>query len=70
MEKTVRLLDFEKYDQMVQVHDYDGVNFMGGRDANQKAAASEATKIFQENYPEFLVWACFIRKLPLTNSSF
>jgi phosphatidylinositol transfer protein SFH5 len=55
MEKTVRLLDYEKFDQMLQVHDYDGVNFMGGRDANQKAAASEATKIFQENYPEFLV---------------
>ena len=55
MEKTVRLLDFEKYDQMIQVHDYDGVSFLGGRDANQKAAAAEASKIFQDNYPEFLV---------------
>ncbi|KAI0683682.1 CRAL-TRIO domain-containing protein [Cytidiella melzeri] len=60
MEKTVRLLDFESFDQMVQVHDYEGVNFMGGRDANQKAAASEATKIFQENYPEFLATKFFI----------
>lgn len=55
MEKTVRLLDFEKYDQMIQVHDYEGVSFMGGRDPNQKAAAGEASKIFQDNYPEFLV---------------
>lgn len=61
MEKTVRTLDYEKYDQMVQVHDYAGVNFLGGRDANQKAAASEATKIFQDYYPEFLV-----RSLSLT----
>ena len=45
----------EKYDQMVQIHDYDGVSMWGGRDANQKAAASEATAIFQNYYPEFLV---------------
>ncbi|KAI0339453.1 CRAL/TRIO domain-containing protein [Trametopsis cervina] len=60
MEKTVRTLDYEKYDQMVQVHDYAGVNFLGGRDANQKAAASEATKIFQDYYPEFLSTKFFI----------
>ncbi len=28
---------------------------MTSRDANQKAAASEATSIFQNHYPEFLV---------------
>lgn len=28
---------------------------MFGRDANQKAAASEATKIFADHYPELLV---------------
>lgn len=55
MEKTVRMLDFEKYDQMVQVHDYDGVSVFAGRDPNQKAAASEASAIFQNHYPEFLV---------------
>ncbi|KAI0825493.1 CRAL/TRIO domain-containing protein [Irpex lacteus] len=60
MEKTVRLLDFEKYDQMIQVHDYEGVSFMGGRDPNQKAAAGEASKIFQDNYPEFLAYKFFI----------
>ncbi|KAI0083848.1 CRAL-TRIO domain-containing protein [Irpex rosettiformis] len=60
MEKTIRLLDFEKHDQMIQVHDYEGVSFMGGRDANQKAAASEASKIFQDNYPEFLANKYFI----------
>ena len=35
--------------------DYAGVRFMGGRDANQKAAAAQATDIFQNHYPEFLV---------------
>ena len=39
---------------MLQIHDYEGVSMMS-RDANQKAAASEATNIFQNHYPEFLV---------------
>ena len=34
--------------------DYEGVS-MTQRDANQKAAAKEATSIFQNHYPEFLV---------------
>lgn len=71
MESSIRLLDFETLDQMIQVHgkaalsfhrcntqsaiaDYEGVS-MFGRTANQKAAASEATTIFQNHYPEFLV---------------
>ena len=33
--------------------DYEGVGF-GSRDANSKAAASQASKIFQDYYPEFL----------------
>ncbi|KAK7687281.1 hypothetical protein QCA50_009786 [Cerrena zonata] len=60
MEKSIELLDFETIDQMVQVHDYDGVSFLAGRDANQKAAASEATNIFQNHYPEFLSRKFFI----------
>lgn len=55
MEKSVRLLDFEEFDQMVQVHDYDGVSFLAGRSADEKAAASQATSLFQTYYPEFLV---------------
>lgn len=38
--------------------DYEGVGF-GSRDANSKAAASQASKIFQDYYPEFLV--CVLR---------
>lgn len=34
--------------------DYEGVS-MRNRDANSKNAASEATSIFQNHYPEFLV---------------
>ena len=34
--------------------DYEGVS-MTSRDASQKAAAKEATNIFQNHYPEFLV---------------
>lgn len=33
--------------------DYEGASML--RDANQKAAAAEATNIFQNHYPEFLV---------------
>ncbi|TCD69463.1 Non-classical phosphatidylinositol transfer protein (PITP) [Steccherinum ochraceum] len=60
MERSIELLDFEKVDQMVQIHDYAGVSFLGGRDANQKAAAAEATNIFQNHYPEFLSSKFFI----------
>ncbi|KAJ3542137.1 hypothetical protein NM688_g6003 [Phlebia brevispora] len=59
MEKSIELLNFETLDQMVQVHDYEGVS-MFGRTANQKAAASEATAIFQNHYPEFLFKKLFI----------
>ncbi|KAJ3478384.1 hypothetical protein NLI96_g9791 [Meripilus lineatus] len=58
MEKSIALLDFQTLDQMVQVHDYEGVSMV--RDANQKAAAAEATNIFQNHYPEFLVRKFFI----------
>lgn len=34
--------------------DYEGVS-LTSRDANSKAAASEATNIFQSHYPELLV---------------
>lgn len=60
MENSIELLDFETLDQMVQVHDYDGVSFMSGRDANQKAAAAEASSIFQNHYPEFLARKFFL----------
>ncbi|KDQ13018.1 hypothetical protein BOTBODRAFT_112040 [Botryobasidium botryosum FD-172 SS1] len=53
MEKGLKLIDFETVDSMVQVHDYEGVG-MGSRDANSKRAASEATKIFGDYYPELL----------------
>jgi phosphatidylinositol transfer protein SFH5 len=54
MENSIKLLDFETIDQFIQIHDYEGVSMMS-RDANQKAAAAQATSIFQNNYPEFLV---------------
>lgn len=53
MEKGIRLIDFETTDQMLQVHDYEGVS-LSSRDANSKRAASEATEIFTNYYPEFL----------------
>lgn len=53
--------DLSLYDslaQMLSVYsiDYLGVSFTS-RDANSKAAASEATNIFQSHYPELLVRA-------------
>jgi len=59
MEKSIELLDFENVDQMVQVHDYEGVSMMS-RSASQKAAASRATALFQNYYPEFLSRKFFV----------
>jgi len=59
MERGIAEMDFEKVDQMVQVHDYEGVG-MSSRDANSKKAASEATAIFQNYYPEFLYKKFFV----------
>lgn len=67
------MLDFVNVDQTIQVHgryqpslpyflayeqitDYEGVG-LSSRDANSKAAASEATTIFANHYPELLVSA-------------
>ncbi|KAJ3510056.1 hypothetical protein NLJ89_g4890 [Agrocybe chaxingu] len=59
MERSVFLLDFNEVDQTVQVHDYEGVS-LSSRDANSKAAASEASNIFQSHYPEMLHKKFFI----------
>ncbi|KAI0047854.1 CRAL/TRIO domain-containing protein [Auriscalpium vulgare] len=59
MEKGIEKIDFETVDQMIQVHDYEGVGF-NSRDANSKAAAAEATNIFQNHYPEFLSRKFFV----------
>ncbi|KAH8997785.1 CRAL-TRIO domain-containing protein [Lactarius hatsudake] len=59
MERGIKLIDFEKVDQMVQVHDYEGVS-LSSRTANSKAAASELTSIFQAHYPEFLSSKFFV----------
>jgi len=59
MEKSVSYLDFETIDQTDQIHDYEGVS-LSQRDANSKSAASEATSIFQNHYPEFLSRKFFI----------
>ncbi|KAH9926245.1 CRAL/TRIO domain-containing protein [Epithele typhae] len=59
MEESIKLLDFETVDQMVQIHDYNGVSITS-RDASQKAAAKEATAVFQNYYPEFLSRKFFV----------
>jgi len=59
MERGIALIDFVDVDSMVQVHDYEGVG-LGSRDANSKAAAAQASKIFQDYYPEFLSKKFFI----------
>ncbi|KAI0060727.1 CRAL/TRIO domain-containing protein [Artomyces pyxidatus] len=59
MEKGIKQIDFETVDQMIQVHDYEGVGF-NSRDANSKAAAAEASNIFQNHYPEFLARKFFV----------
>ncbi|KAI0309624.1 CRAL-TRIO domain-containing protein [Amylostereum chailletii] len=59
MEEGIKLLDYENVDQMVQVHDYEGVGW-NSRDANSKAAASEISNIFSNHYPEFLARKFFV----------
>ncbi|EJD07682.1 CRAL/TRIO domain-containing protein [Fomitiporia mediterranea MF3/22] len=59
MEKGIALIDFENIDQMVQVHDYEGVG-LRSRDANSKKAAATASTIFQDYYPEFLYKKFFV----------
>ncbi|ELU43547.1 beta-xylosidase [Rhizoctonia solani AG-1 IA] len=53
MERGLREIDFVNVDSMVQVHDYAGVS-MTSRDANSKKAAADASKLFQDYYPELL----------------
>jgi len=60
MEKAVAMLNFETLDQMIQVHDYDGVSLLSSRDANSKEAAREASSIFQNHYPELLYKKFFV----------
>lgn len=59
MEESIALLDFETVDQMVQIHDYEGVS-MSSRTQASKNAASEASSIFQGHYPEFLAKKFFV----------
>lgn len=46
--------------------DYQGVS-LTNRDANSKNAASEATSIFQNHYPEFLVSFTILASVPATH---
>ncbi|KAG6897825.1 hypothetical protein C0992_010630 [Termitomyces sp. T32_za158] len=65
-EKSISLLDFTEIDQTVQIHDYLGVG-LTSRDAKSKAAASEATNIFQSHYPELLYKKFFVNVPTLMN---
>ncbi|KAH7101554.1 CRAL-TRIO domain-containing protein [Auriculariales sp. MPI-PUGE-AT-0066] len=59
MEKGVAQLDFENVGDMIQVHDYSGLG-SGDRTPESKTAASEASKIFGDNYPELLYRKYFV----------
>ncbi|KAJ7636083.1 CRAL TRIO domain-containing protein [Mycena polygramma] len=59
MEKSLALLDFANVDQMIQIHDYEGVN-MSSRTPASKNAASQASSIFSSHYPELLYKKFFV----------
>lgn len=59
MEQSVLEMDLNHVDQMIQIHDYDGVS-MTSRDANSKRAANEASSIFGAHYPEFIFKKFFV----------
>ncbi|KAF8623229.1 hypothetical protein AX15_006463 [Amanita polypyramis BW_CC] len=65
-EKSILTLDFINVDQTIQIHDYEGVG-LSSRDTNSKAAASEATSIFANHYPELLYKKFFINVPALLN---
>jgi len=53
MEQAMRRLDFETVDTLIQVHDYAGVG-RSSRTEQSKKAATEATHLFSEHFPECL----------------
>lgn len=53
MERGIAAIDFVNVDSMIQIHDHAGAT-LSSRTANTKAAATQATTIFQDHYPEFL----------------
>ncbi|ODQ79124.1 hypothetical protein BABINDRAFT_38262 [Babjeviella inositovora NRRL Y-12698] len=61
MERTVSLLDFTSKDsnQMVQIHDYEKVNFFRV-DADMRKGTAEVIKTFQQNYPELMSLKFFL----------
>ncbi|KAJ6619967.1 CRAL-TRIO domain-containing protein [Mycena sp. CBHHK59/15] len=59
MEKSVALLDFTTVDQMIQIHDYEGVS-MSSRTPASKNAASQASNMFSSHYPELLYKKFFV----------
>ncbi|KAG5634866.1 hypothetical protein H0H81_000466 [Sphagnurus paluster] len=65
-EKSVAMLDFNEIDQAIQIHDYLGVS-LTSRDTKSKAAAAEATNIFQSHYPELLYKKFFVNVPTLMN---
>ncbi|CAG8531422.1 2487_t:CDS:2 [Ambispora leptoticha] len=59
MERGIKKLDFVNVDQMIQVHDYEGVGF-GSHDRTTKNASKQVTQVMQDNYPEFLAVKFFV----------
>ncbi|KAF8329477.1 CRAL/TRIO domain-containing protein [Cantharellus anzutake] len=56
MERGLREVNFTTVDSMIQVHDYLGAS----RDANSKKAATAASKLFTDYYPELLHQKYFV----------
>ncbi|KAN0138189.1 CRAL/TRIO domain containing protein [Lactarius tabidus] len=70
MEHGIKLIDFETVDQMVQIHDYEGVG-INSRPSNSKAATSELSHIpkplprarkFFVNVPVLMTWIFWLFK--------
>ncbi|OLL22599.1 Phosphatidylinositol transfer protein SFH5 [Neolecta irregularis DAH-3] len=59
MERAVQTLDFEKLDQLSQIHDYLGTSLFR-MDAGTKKASRSVIKIFQRHYPELLAAKYFV----------
>jgi len=59
MEQAIQLLDMDNIENMIIVHDYEGVSFMK-MDKNMKLASKTLIKLFQDNYPETLAVKIFV----------
>ncbi|KAI0060724.1 CRAL/TRIO domain-containing protein [Artomyces pyxidatus] len=61
MEKAIERIDFDTVDGMIEINDYEGIDFKTfDRDPNAKAARDQVKGILEDHYPEFIAGRFFL----------